>query len=79
MAKRSLGPEAKKAYMKPLLTRNDLLVDITFASPTATATAVTALTIYDMCKAVDKGMVISQVKLVRKSGGRSGEYQAKRF
>ena len=43
------------------------------------AVSTAALTIYDMCKAVDKGMVISQVKLVRKSGGRSGEYQAKRF
>ena len=34
-----------------------------------------ALTIYDMCKAVDRGMVISNVKLLRKSGGKSGTYQ----
>jgi hypothetical protein len=32
MVKRRLGPEAKKEYVKPLLTRNDLLVDITFVS-----------------------------------------------
>ncbi len=37
-----------------------------------TATAVAALTIYDMCKAVDRGMRIDNVRLVRKSGGKSG-------
>ncbi len=37
-----------------------------------TATAVTALTIYDMCKAVDRGMRIESIRLVRKSGGKSG-------
>jgi cyclic pyranopterin phosphate synthase len=37
-----------------------------------TAVSVTALTIYDMCKAVDKTMVISDIQLLRKSGGRSG-------
>ncbi|NLZ17043.1 MAG: cyclic pyranopterin monophosphate synthase MoaC [Desulfobulbaceae bacterium] len=37
-----------------------------------TAVAVTALTIYDMCKAVDKAMTISNIRLVRKSGGKSG-------
>jgi cyclic pyranopterin phosphate synthase len=37
-----------------------------------TATAVTALTIYDMCKAVDRGMKIESIRLVRKSGGKSG-------
>ena len=37
-----------------------------------TATAVTALTIYDMCKAVDRGMRIEGIRLVRKSGGKSG-------
>ena len=39
-----------------------------------TAVSVAALTIYDMCKAVDKGMVIGNVRLVAKRGGRSGEY-----
>jgi cyclic pyranopterin phosphate synthase len=37
-----------------------------------TAVAVTALTIYDMCKAVDRGMRIETIRLVRKSGGKSG-------
>ncbi len=37
-----------------------------------TATAVTALTIYDMCKAVDRGMRIENIRLVSKSGGKSG-------
>jgi cyclic pyranopterin monophosphate synthase len=36
--------------------------------------SITALTIYDMCKAVDKGMIISDIKLLKKSGGKSGEY-----
>ena len=37
-----------------------------------TAVAVSALTIYDMCKAVDRGMRIENIRLVRKSGGKSG-------
>jgi cyclic pyranopterin phosphate synthase len=37
-----------------------------------TATAVAALTVYDMCKAVDRGMKIENIRLVHKSGGKSG-------
>ncbi len=37
-----------------------------------TAVAVTALTIYDMCKAVDRGIIIEGIRLAKKSGGRSG-------
>ena len=37
-----------------------------------TATAIAALTIYDMCKAVDRGMKIENIRLIRKSGGKSG-------
>ncbi len=37
-----------------------------------TATTVTALTIYDMCKAVDRGIKIENIRLIRKSGGKSG-------
>lgn len=37
-----------------------------------TAVSIAALTIYDMCKAVDRGMVIGDIKLIRKSGGKSG-------
>lgn len=39
-----------------------------------TAVSIAALTIYDMCKAVEKGMVIGEIFLVKKSGGKSGEY-----
>lgn len=41
-----------------------------------TAVQVALLTIYDMCKAVDRGMVISDVKLLEKHGGKSGSYVA---
>jgi cyclic pyranopterin monophosphate synthase len=39
-----------------------------------TAVSVAALTVYDMCKAVDRGMVIDGVRLIEKRGGRSGHY-----
>lgn len=39
-----------------------------------TAVSVAALTIYDMCKALDKGMIISDVRLESKTGGKSGDY-----
>jgi len=41
-----------------------------------TAVSVAALTVYDMCKAVDRGMRIERVRLVRKSGGKSGVWEA---
>ena len=41
-----------------------------------TAVAVAALTLYDMVKAVDKGMVIGEIELVEKKGGRSGHYES---
>ncbi|MGB0738652.1 MAG: cyclic pyranopterin monophosphate synthase MoaC, partial [Planctomycetaceae bacterium] len=41
-----------------------------------TACSVAALTIYDMCKSADKGMQISGIRLLTKSGGRSGEWNA---
>jgi cyclic pyranopterin phosphate synthase len=40
-----------------------------------TAASVAALTVYDMCKAVDRGMVIERIRLEEKSGGRSGTFQ----
>lgn len=43
-----------------------------------TAVSITALTIYDMCKAVDKDMVIEDIKLIKKSGGNSGDYVRKK-
>ncbi|MCB1757974.1 MAG: cyclic pyranopterin monophosphate synthase MoaC [Gammaproteobacteria bacterium] len=41
-----------------------------------TAVQVALLTIYDMCKAVDRGMRIERVRLLEKSGGKSGDYKA---
>jgi cyclic pyranopterin phosphate synthase len=43
-----------------------------------TAVQVALLTIYDMCKAVDRGMVMGDVKLLEKSGGKSGTWAAER-
>ncbi len=43
-----------------------------------TAASLAALTIYDMCKAVDRGMVIGAVKLLEKQGGQRGDYVAER-
>lgn len=40
-----------------------------------TAVSIAALTVYDMCKAIDKGMVIEQVQLVSKEGGKSGPWR----
>lgn len=40
-----------------------------------TAASVAALTVYDMCKAVDRGMVIRSVQLLQKAGGKSGTWQ----
>ncbi|PQO45218.1 cyclic pyranopterin monophosphate synthase MoaC [Blastopirellula marina] len=40
-----------------------------------TAASVAALTVYDMCKAIDRGMEIRQVRLMKKSGGKSGTYE----
>ena len=40
-----------------------------------TAVSVAALTLYDMLKAIDRGMVIGEIRLERKSGGRSGEWE----
>lgn len=40
-----------------------------------TAVSIAALTVYDMCKAVDKAMTITDVRLERKTGGKSGDYE----
>ena len=42
-----------------------------------TAVSVAALTIYDMCKSYDKGMTISKIQLLQKSGGKSGSFKRK--
>lgn len=40
-----------------------------------TAVSIAALTIYDMCKAIDRSMIIKDIRLMEKSGGKSGEYK----
>jgi cyclic pyranopterin monophosphate synthase len=42
-----------------------------------TAVSVAALTVYDMCKAVDRAMIITDIRLTHKRGGKSGRYEAK--
>jgi len=42
------------------------------------AVGAAALTVYDMCKSIDRAMVIDQIQLVRKTGGKSGTYEAPR-
>lgn len=40
-----------------------------------TAVSVAALTIYDMCKAIDRGLTVEEIKLIEKTGGKSGEFK----
>jgi len=42
-----------------------------------TAVSIAAVTIYDMCKAADREMIISDIRLIEKRGGKSGEYKRK--
>ena len=41
-----------------------------------TAVSAAALTIYDMCKAIDRGMVVRDIRLLEKTGGTHGDYRA---
>ena len=41
-----------------------------------TAVSIAGLTIYDMCKAIDREMILTNIKLIYKSGGKSGEFNA---
>ena len=42
-----------------------------------TAVSIAALTIYDMCKAVDKGIIVNNIRLLEKTGGKSGQWRGK--
>ena len=44
-----------------------------------TAVSTAALTVYDMCKAVDRGMQLTDIRLVHKAGGKSGEFMSSDF
>ena len=73
-----------KVFLEPLMDSHQVEITVTckMAGQTGvemealTGASVAALTLYDMCKAADKGMVIEQVKLLEKQGGRSGHWQA---
>ena len=68
------------------LCKNGVLITSTIRStgPTGvemealTAAAVAALTVYDMCKALDRGIEITRLRLLEKSGGKSGTFRARR-
>lgn len=68
------------------LCKNGVLITATVRStgPTGvemealTGAAVAALTVYDMCKALDKGIEIGRLRLLEKTGGKSGAYRARR-
>ncbi len=70
---------------KPIKTKGrvDIIAKVKCAGQTGvemealTAASVAALTIYDMCKAVDKGMIISDIMLQEKRGGKSGVWKRK--
>jgi len=59
----------------------DIFVEVALTGKTGvemealTGASVTALTIYDMCKAMDRDMTIKEIKLLEKSGGKSGSYR----
>jgi cyclic pyranopterin monophosphate synthase len=58
-----------------LLSRASTTAETGVEMEALTAVSVAALTIYDMCKALDKGIEIRSIQLERKSGGKSGDYQ----
>lgn len=81
-----LALSAVRVALKPDAARNriDITATVKTTGPTGvemealTAVAVAALTVYDMCKAADRAMVLSDIRLEHKSGGKSGTYERKR-
>jgi len=70
-----LEPNIKESYVN--ITAEASLVGKTGAEmEVLTAVSVAGLTIYDMCKAIDKEMILTNIKLIHKSGGKSGEFNA---
>ena len=78
-----LSIDTVKIDFQPEVKRSEVKIETTVKSTGKTgvemealvATAAAALTIYDMCKAVDRGMKISEIMLLKKSGGKSGTYK----
>jgi cyclic pyranopterin phosphate synthase len=81
-----LALSALSVVLKPNLrqSRIDITATVKTTGPTGvemealTAVAVAALTVYDMCKAADRGMVLGDIRLEHKSGGKSGTYERER-
>jgi cyclic pyranopterin phosphate synthase len=77
-----LNVTAVDVYFHPDTEKSEIEIEVTAKLTGKTGiemealmgVSVAALTIYDMCKAVDKAMVVSDVRLVRKSGGKSGTF-----
>ncbi|WP_265822015.1 cyclic pyranopterin monophosphate synthase MoaC [Geovibrio ferrireducens] len=77
-----LNVTAVDVYFYPDTEKSEIEIEVTakltgktgIEMEALTGVSVAALTIYDMCKAVDKGMVISDVRLMKKSGGKSGTF-----
>jgi cyclic pyranopterin phosphate synthase len=81
-----LALSAVSVALKPNLRQNriDITATVKTTGPTGvemealTAVSVAALTVYDMCKAADRGMVLGEIRLEHKSGGKSGTYERAR-
>jgi cyclic pyranopterin phosphate synthase len=81
-----LALSALSVVLKPNPRRNriDITATVKTTGPTGvemealTAVSVAALTVYDMCKAADRGMVLGDIRLEHKSGGKSGTYERQR-
>ena len=77
-----LNIDSVEIYFQPDVERSEVRIETRVKSTGKTgvemealvATAASALTIYDMCKAIDRGMKISEIMLLKKSGGKSGTY-----
>ena len=73
------GTDVDFLFVGPTTLQIDVTVRVTAKTgvemEALTAVSVGALTIYDMCKAVDRGMTIRSIRLEEKSGGRSGHFQ----
>ncbi|MGA2957446.1 MAG: cyclic pyranopterin monophosphate synthase MoaC [Thermodesulfobacteriota bacterium] len=77
-----LNIDSVEIFFQPNVERSEMRIETRVKSTGKTgvemealvATAASALTIYDMCKAIDRGMKISEIMLLKKSGGKSGTY-----
>jgi len=79
-----LGIDSAEVCFQPNAEKSEVRIEARVTSTGKTgvemealmAVSAAALTIYDMCKAVERGMVISDIRLLEKSGGKSGHYQS---